>query len=285
MRNINRSPEQWYERSGIVLFTWSIINPNGPTISCVGLRSTDKEAEVELFYRWMHFLGGETFVIGVIDGSESAENFDIKLREMLSKAFSEEVGLVLEKFPLVSAVPSFVTIPNPPLGEADVFELILSSAEFKNADWGAQIYYLEKFNSRYFERAAEETRNAIENFKKTSQFDTEDAKMYADFVEIKHNNLSGFKNWTPDQFSSRQMEENDAKKWWATVYREEFIHDCLSQIGYAWVGAIFQHRSGDKSKQIAESFEDVKNFMSFMKHDMWPSSWTTDLLLQDMNLK
>ena len=285
IKKIIRSNVEWHQSNGLVLFTWNILNPNGPTVSCVGLRQTGKDAEIEVFYRWMHFLGGETYILGILDGSLPADDFDMHLRAILRKSFSENAGSILERFPLVSAVPSFVTTPNAPLQENDVFEMIVNSPEFQIADWGAQLYYLEKFKSNFFERAAEETRNAIEKFKKADQDITEDARIYAKFIELKSSELPGYKNWKPEQFVSRRIEEDDPTIWWATIYNEEFTLDCLGQLASAWVGAIYQYRSGDASKEIAESFEDVKIFMSHMKHDMWPSSWNTDLLLQNMNLK
>ena len=120
-----------------------------------------------------------------------------------------------------------MTTPNAPLHENDVFEMIVNSSEFQIADWGAQLYYLEKFKSNFFERAAEETRNAIEKFKKVDQDITEDARIYAKFIELKSGELPGYKNWKPEQFVSRRIEKDDPGIWWATIYNEEFTLDCL----------------------------------------------------------
>ena len=285
IQKVKRPIEHWYQSKGVVLFTWSIINPNGPTVSCVGLRATGVEAEIEVFYRWMHFLGGETYMLGLLDGSDSAEKFDANLKDILSRSFSEKVGPRFDKFPLVSAVPSFVTSPNAPLNADDVFQLITESPEFTSADWGAQTYYLQKFGSNCFDRAAEETRNAIEKFKADAINVTEDAKKYAEFIEQKRGNLPGFKNWQPSQFVSRNFVMNDAQQWWDQIYTDDFTDSALSQLGSAWVGAIYQFQSGDSTKKAVESFEDIKNFMSHMKHDLWPDSWSTAELLRSMNLK
>jgi hypothetical protein len=144
---------------------------------------------------------------------------------------------------------------------------------------------LQKFGSNFFDRAAEETRNAIESFKAKEINVTEDAKKYAEFVEIQRGALPGFKNWKPNQFQSRSFEINDAQNWWIQIYKDEFIDSALSQLGSAWVGSIYQYQAGDSGKKPVESFEDIKNFMSHMKHDLWPDSWSTLLLLQNMNLK
>jgi hypothetical protein len=285
IRKVKRPLDYWYQTKGVVLFTWSILNPNGPTVSCVGLRATGVDAEIEIFYRWMHFLGGETYVLGLLDGSASEDEFDAGLKHILESSFAENIGPIFDKFPLVSAVPSFVTSPNAPLTANDVFELITESPEFKSADWGAQTYYLQKFGSNFFDRAAEETRNAIESFKAKEINVTEDAKKYAEFVEIQRGALPGFKNWKPNQFQSRSFEINDAQNWWIQIYKDEFIDSALSQLGSAWVGSIYQYQAGDSGKKPVESFEDIKNFMSHMKHDLWPDSWSTLLLLQNMNLK
>ena len=284
IRIVKRSNEYWYRSKGLVLFTWTILNPNGPTVSCVGLRATGIDAEIEVFYRWLHFLGGETYVLGLLDGSESDEDFDASLRSILKDAFSSKVSPLFDKFPLVSAVPSFVTQPNSTLSEDDVFELITKSPEFQSSDWGAQNYYLQKFGSNFFDRAAEETRNAIEKFKVEAPDATADAKNYAEFIELKRGELPGFKNWKPLQFYSRAIESNDAQEWWRQVYQDDFINAALSQLGPAWVGAIYQYQAGNSTKNAVESFEDLKDFMSYMKHDLWPESWSTVELLKSMNL-
>ena len=78
---VSRTPQEWQKENGLVLFTWSIINPNGPTLSCVGIRNSGSPGQIEVFYRWLHFLGGESFVLGYL--TEQSENIKEELLEIL----------------------------------------------------------------------------------------------------------------------------------------------------------------------------------------------------------
>ena len=52
--------------SGRVLLNWSIFNPNGPTVNCLGFRETGAREELEVFFRSFHFLGGEDYCLGYV---------------------------------------------------------------------------------------------------------------------------------------------------------------------------------------------------------------------------
>ena len=46
--------------SGELLAGWFIANPNGPTAGALGLVEVGRTRK--LFYRWMHFTGGKTWL-------------------------------------------------------------------------------------------------------------------------------------------------------------------------------------------------------------------------------
>ena len=99
-----RSAEDWMHCSGSILLSWSIFYPNGPTINCLGFRETGAREELEVFFRWLHFLGGEDYCLGYVNPNES--EFGEDFGEILWHAFASEAGESLRRFALVSCVPS-----------------------------------------------------------------------------------------------------------------------------------------------------------------------------------
>ena len=129
---VKRTEAQWQEENGVILFAWTILNPNGPTVSCVGTRYCGVAGQWEVFYRWLHFLGGESYVLGYI---EEAGDIRKNLLEVLRYAFTAEPGGALRKFPLITCVPSFVCMLQSEhqkiLFAEDVLSLIASSRSFQ----------------------------------------------------------------------------------------------------------------------------------------------------------
>jgi len=277
---IHRTDEQWFQERGKILFTWNILNPNGPTISCAGIRDTGVEGQVEVFYRWMHFLGGESYVLGYADLNDNEEAFVESLRQIFKYAFTVVNDSALNGFPMVSCVPSFVTAAESPLSASDLFEFISSAPEFLGDDWGAQRYYLKKFGSQFFDRAAEETRNAVEMAREAEGGDNDFLK----FTEFRRGKLPFYKNWQPHQFQSRPIMDGDAEAWWKTINTEEFTSDCLFQLAYAWVGAIYQYQNGNLDKPVAEPFERVRDFLATFNHGLWPADLSSGQIREVMGI-
>ncbi len=278
---IERKVDQWNEFEGQVLFTWNIVNPNGPTIGCVGIRDCANEHEFEVFYRWLHFFGGETYILGYVNKDEN--RLVDELVEILKFSFLKGMHPAFTKFPMISAVPSSVTLADSYISTDFQKYLICKSSVFQGDDWGRQSYYLQKYGSDFFSRAAEETRSAVEEAKKDTHL-TKDSKDFLKYTEIARGELDGYANWQPDQYESRSLTAQDEDLWWKTITNENFIGNSLGQLAYAWVGSIFQYQAGDTSRAIVESFESVNKFFQDNNHVMWPDSWNTESLLKNMGL-
>ena len=281
---VRRSAEHWLQERGVVLFTWSIINPNGPTLSCVGIRDCGCPGQIEVFYRWLHFHGGETFVLGYV--SEDSDDIAAEVLEVLRYAFSQETGRAMQRFPLVTCVPSFVTLTD---GEGahslikatDVRDLISGSRAFRETDWGRQMYYLKKYGSRFFDRGAEETRAALETAAQDPDL-PEDGRRFLEMTRLARAHLPGFNDWTPNRYDSRALADGDVSEWWSLVTSEGFTTSCLIQLAEAWVGAIYQVRQ--TVMEPAEPFELVKDFLEVHQCYLWPEDWNSALLREQMGL-
>lgn len=281
---IKRSFEEWTTERGWVLFTWSIINPNGPTLNCIGLRECGEDDQIEVFYRWMHFLGGETYILGYVDGSQTPDEMNFHVLEVLKHAFSLDDPRVFSRFPLVSAVPSFVSEPKMVVSNSDFYELLTASPTFRDADWGAQLYYLSKYKSDFFGRGAEETRNALEMLKRDAP-NTKESEDFFRMTELSRGHLPGFQNWKPNSYQSRGLQAGDTEQWWAAIHDEEFVPQCSYQLAQAWVGAVYQFQYGDSSRDIAEPFEAANTFLKNYGHSLWPAEWTSEFLRGLMKLE
>jgi hypothetical protein len=278
---IHRSEDKWLEDTGTILFTWSIINPNGPTLNCVGLRNSGSPGQLEVFYRWFHFHGGESFILGYV--TEGSKDISDEILQVLRYAFSQEVGRVIKRFPLVSCVPSFLTIENDGnlISSAAVRDLVSNSNAFQDADWGREIYYLKKYGDQFFSRGAEETRFALELALQDPDL-SEDGRQYLEMTRLARGHLSGFNDWKPNQYVARPFSDGDLNFWWTTVTKVEFTTNCLIQIAEAWVGATYQVRH--TIPEPTESFEFLKGFLESHNCFLWPVDWDSAFLQKRMGL-
>jgi hypothetical protein len=280
---VRRPEETWRQTSGRILFTWSIINPNGPTVSCVGIRDSGSPGQVEIYYRWMHFLGGGSFVLGYVPAD--AEDFSAQLLEVLQYTFSQAPGRVTNGLPLVNCVPSFVTPPEydaaTVVSEEAALTLISSSYAFRCADWGREMYYLRKYGADFFGRAGEETRAGIEAMFKEPDLD-ESQRQFLELSKSTRAHLPTFQDWQPGQYASRPLSPDDAATWWNTVTTSEFGATCLSQLAHAWVGAIHQVKG---LREPVETFETLRNFFESQRCFLWPEDWNSDSITAWMGLR
>ena len=280
MFRVQRTEEQWLQQPGRILFSWAIMNPNGPTLSCIGLRQGASPDQAEVFYRWLHFLGGETYVLGYLDNSE--EGIARGLLDVLRYAFRQLPGAVLRRFPLVSCIPSFVTGLTPPVAGAltadDLRSLFAGTPVLSEGDWGRENYYVAKFGDRFFDRAAEETRAAIDAVE-----GSELADHNREFVELTHQargHLPAFKDWRPNQFTSRGVAPGDIETWWDTVTQGDFAAAGLARLAQMWAGA----SAMVSNLKTRETFEIVRDFFIHHQYDLWPSEWSTASLRKSLGL-
>ncbi len=272
---IHRAPAEWLQDSGIVFLSWAIFDPNGPTFSCLGLRQTGARHEQEVFYRWMHFLGGEDYCLGYVDGGDPAWEAD--LRAVLAHALSLEVGEELRRFPLLPSVPAVVRSSLNEQWDAELRRMLAGAAAFRESDWGREQYLLEKHGHALFARAGEEAREVYEQMR----LDATDAQRQAalEQVRVRYERFEGFQQWTPDAWQPRRLREGDVDGWWATVTHEDFVVHASMQLAQAWVGA-----AGTTSLEVKTPFDEVREFVRHYDHEIWPAQLTTEWLRQSLGL-
>ena len=281
IHRVLRSAEQWAREKYFVLFAWGILNPNGPTLSYVGIRRSEDDKYVEVFVRWMHFLGGETHILGFVDLDRG--NLKDDVLEILGYAFSLDRPSAMRGNPLVSCIPSFVTTPQGMVSTDDVCHFMALSPEFRNADWGREWYYLNKYGLDFFARAAEETREVYESEISRPEI-TDEQRQFLEFSVTRARRLPAFSEWKPGSFQGRAFQTGDTVSWWNVVAETEYKNSALMELGYMWVGAIHQYRLPNPSKPIAESFEEMRDFLANGSHSLWSPDITTEFLMEAMGL-
>ena len=124
--------------SGEILVSWFIANPNGPTANAVGF--VELKQSRRLFYRWMHFTGGQVWLSADLDDEMEAADGDFG--EVLVNAvlgFHNHFMAIGDKG-VVAGIPSIV-VPNGNRSvEAAFKEFIKLACEKEN--WGREIYYV-----------------------------------------------------------------------------------------------------------------------------------------------
>jgi hypothetical protein len=216
--------------SGEILASWFIANPNGPTAYAVGF--VELKQSRRLFYRWMHFTGGQVWLSADINNEMEAAGGDFG--EVLVNAvlgFHNHFMAAGDKG-VVAGIPSIV-VPNGNRGvEAAFKELIKLMCEKEN--WGREIYYLRKYGNNFFARCGEEFLDIYEALKR-------DPNASPDFLEavwLFYQHQMGFKEWQPGRYASSTLREEIFDEWWRTITRHEFIHEgALARFCQMWIGA------------------------------------------------
>jgi hypothetical protein len=268
-----RSATDWLHNPGHVWLSWSVFNPSGPTISCLGLRDTGSAGQAEVFYRWLHFLGGEDYCLGYVDtrGSDSRN----QLHEILSHAFCLEARQVLRRFAMVSTIPSVVLVTAPDDWSAPLKELMSSARAIRTADWGRERYLLQKYGSHLFDRAGEETREGYETMRSSELAETAENQQFLELLRIRHEHIESFSAWEPGQYTSRELQDGDIDAWWTTVTDADSLPPVAFQFAHAWVGAASQ-----VSVECKTPLEEVRDFFLAYSHLWWPDNVTTAGILR-----
>lgn len=275
VNDLFRDSADWLESSGQILLAWSIFNPNGPTISCLGLRDTDTRNELEVFYRWFHFLGGEDYCLGYVNSKD--EDFEKELAMIIHRVFTLSVDDGLKSFPLLTCIPSVMATHADENWLPIIKSAVMSSQAIREADWGRDLYLIEKYGGDLFPRAGEEVREGYEQLKADHTALGEHGNEYLQMTWLKHQHIPSFTNWIPGQYESRPFDKEDFETWWATVTDETFWPSAFFQLAQAWVGAIGQVAGGEL--EVKTPLEEVKDFFSHYSFPIWPESISTESIL------
>jgi hypothetical protein len=243
--------EEWFDGQGSMSMIWGILNPNGPTLYCLGYKSVNGKQRV--FFRWLHMLGGcTTFASksesdgvtyqGIFDGALEIHNH---LLEQGQK------GIIVD-------VPYFLMVNRTDPTLIDIAKRLLTITT-ADSDWGRHLAYLRAFGSNFFGRAGCEIRSYYEAEKAKALSESRDPSEFLKFVELRYGHLPDFRDAIIPKFESSQLTAALLDEWWLRVSDVEFRKSAIGTLGAMWNGAISV--VDDEMKQRTIPFEKIKELL------------------------
>jgi hypothetical protein len=235
---LQRSAASWLQKPGRIWLSWSIFNPNGPTVHALGLRDTEVSGRAEVFHRWMHFLGGEDYCLGYVD--TRADDVEARIAEIFRRAFSLQPPQGFARFPMVTCIPSLVVSNVSEDWQSLLKACIEHSAAIQEADWGRENYLLAKYGNRLFDRAGEELREAYERMRREQSAGDAQAAESLDLMYRMYQQVPTFAAWEPGRYVSRGLQAGDFEAWWDAITAVSFWPPATAQVAHAWNNAVKQ---------------------------------------------
>lgn len=280
IHRIYRSNEQWLAHTGRVFLTWSIFNPNGPTILCIGATDCGEPDAKAIFFRWMNPFKQAAYGLGRIDVSHP--KWPQQMRVILHRALTTEPGEIDQDFNLFTGIPSLVTLPGDETIDVVAREMVLEGLKRRDEDWGRELAFGERYGNRLFDRAGAEIAETVERMeaeRKQGGPWTEDG---INMIRLRYAHLPAFQNWTPTPFESAGFSDPAFDSWFSKATDNDFLTKALLQLAHAWVGAISFVEGGQL--EIVAAFDDVSGFLWQFDHPLWPKEFTTTWLSERMGL-
>lgn len=276
MFEVRRSVEEWRSLDARVWLTWAVFDPHGPTLHALGAVHRDPDEHGvgipggrEIFLRRMHFLGGQSYVLGYQDRDEPDESGDT--RRLLARAFAARSLGFRPGSPLVDSVPSWVCTGDLPGEPALQYrDLVATSPGIREADWGRERYLLDTHGADLFERAREESRMAIELLKALPPGQARDFNPFPEVLRLRYAPDRASGGWRPSGFEPRPLGPDDVAYWWSSVTHQEFLVPALRAFARAWTTA---PALSDHALPVRETFGDVREFLAGAGHPLWPAEW------------
>lgn len=220
---------EWFDGEGQIFLSWGILNPNGPTLYCLGEKMMDGERR--LFFRWLHMLGGRTYYAKASEGERASYNEIFESASAISKYLSQQ------SLPtLFNTIPSFV-IPND--GDdtiKDIARRMIAADAPDGKDWGREVAYIEAFGDDYFSRAGCEIRTVYE--REIANPDITDASRdYLKWVQARYGSIPAFTDAVFPEFRSSSLTAELYDRWWKVVGTTKHSNSALGQLAMMWRGA------------------------------------------------
>ena len=256
--------------NGELLAGWFIANPNGPTAFALGF--VEFENSRRMFYKWMHFTGGKTWLSRDLASyfTDSVANFgEILFNELIS--INNEAIATGKEVKLLLSFPSFVLLNDNPQVRTAFAAFIQISLGY-DEDWGRELYYLNKYRNHFFSRHEEQYREIYEDLKRDNNVSVD----YLDHFWRANQHRKGFQEWEPNRYRSSGLTEQLFDSWYAQVTDLEFVVGATFCFAQMWVGAsVMAERSGRlrelKNAGKYESLTDTLNFFENANKPLLPT--------------
>jgi len=254
--------EEWFDGEGFIFLIWGILNPNGPTLYCLGQRCVNGKWRV--FFRWLHMLGGCTTY------AAKSELEKLTYNDIYDGAVSIHNHLIDEgDLGIVMVVPSFLIVNQGDETIAEIAKRLLKESSAARADWERDLVYLRTFGTNLFGRAGCEIREFYEE--KAKDLVEGRPSDIIQFIEARYGQIPDFRDAVVPTFEHSEMTPALLHEWWSTVTTREFCAAALGALSSMWSGAISV--LPDNMKQGAVSFDRVADFLVRYRFDCAVAFW------------
>lgn len=247
--------EDWADGEGQILLIWGILNPDGPTLYALGFRKI--EGVDCIFFRWLHMLGGRTYVQTPITG-KAITYADIYEGARLIAAHLSARG---EPTPFAT-IPDFLMAAGQDEAMVDMAEELIAADAAAEADWGKSLAYVNTFHTDFFSKAGCEIRAVYDALRARHDL-SEAEQLHLNFMESRYGRLPFFANAKPLLFRSAPLSPELYEEWWQTINQAEWQGAAIRTLGAMWRGASSM-LSGLDGMRLTP-FEHVVEFLSSYK--------------------
>lgn len=266
--------------TGQILASWFIANPNGPTAFAIGF--TEIENTRQLFYRWMHFTGGNTWLLNTL--SDEMDMWEGDFAQTLINSFLTANNFFVahggEKV-FLNSIPNIVlTNDNPAVSKA-FYELL--NIALVQCDWGKEIYYVEKYRNNFFARYEEQFRDIYEKNKN----DPNSSKEFLEYFWAQHSHRKGFQDWQPDRYKSSFLTDTMFNRWVELTTGSDFYPRAIYNFCQMWVGSFENAKHSGLLEKLgakAETLDDMLNFFEEYNLPLMPKKINSDYIRKEMGL-
>jgi hypothetical protein len=249
--------DEWSDGEGSILLCWGILNPNGPTLYCLGQRKINGRKRV--FFRWMHMLGGRTYY-----SARSVE--ELSYNDIFESALGIREFLASRQIPTpFNTIPSFIISNGNDATLAEIAKELIKSDAAAQEDWGREISYLDAFGADFFARAGSEIRLFFET-EKSNPIKDDAAVSYLQFIEARYGHIPAFANAIFPAFRSSALTDEFFDKWWSTIETPKHCLVGFSQLAEMWKGAASMLPQ-DRAK-TAIPFERIIEFLAAYQFEL-----------------
>jgi hypothetical protein len=239
--------DEWWDGNFQIYLCWGILNPNGPTLYCLGTRGEGERGRT--FHRWLHFLGGSTTYATETKGPPT-----------YGSIFEDAVAihnhlLATEGTGIFHAIPSFLISNQADDTVIDMASRLLArGGAAQKADWGRQIAYQRQFGTDFFEWARAEFRAYHDRMVAEALAKGEEPSQFVKALEYLQLEKASVPVWDPSPFTPELYRE-----WIDVVRTQEHARASLQTLRSMWEGGAGQVRKEDRRKDI--TFDRVAGFL------------------------
>jgi len=268
--------------AGGIFAAWFMANPNGPTAWALGY--VEREGKHELFYRWLHFTGGRTWIIGDLQSDSDMLNGDFGEIVFNSIIRFHNICLAsdINEEPILGVFPSFI-ITNGNISINEALRGIMFFA-LERHEWSQEFYLNSRYGADFYSRAGAQIRSALDSARDDPAAD----QQRVDDMFSMYAGRPGFSDEIPRMLAPIRPSVSAARAWWDHANRPDITKQGLNCFAEMWAGATSQISPeflGDLKKNGRyTSFSNIVAFFDQFQMPLWPLNLDDRKICESMGI-